>query len=94
MGTSYGILYSLLLILVLLSHQARLIFRSHNHMEYSNGNCEDNLHYLFMFAHEVRLEIFEMLAQEVRLAVDDFCSVVTKDHKLLITINLNYSLCR
>jgi hypothetical protein len=43
MGTSYGILYSLLLILVLLSHQARLIFRSHNHMEYSNGNCEDNL---------------------------------------------------
>jgi hypothetical protein len=52
------------------------------------------LHYLFMSAHEVRLEIFEMLAQEVRLAVDDFCSLVTKNHKLLITINLNYSLCR
>ena len=54
----------------------------------------DNLHYLFMSTHEMRLEIFEMFAQEVRLAVDDFCSVMTKHNKLLITENLNYSLCR
>ena len=32
-----------LTILVVLSHQIRLIFRSDNHLEFSSGNREDNL---------------------------------------------------
>ena len=47
-----------------------------------------------MFAFEVRLKEFEMLALEVRLAVYEFGSVMKKDHKYLITIYLNFSLCR
>ena len=52
------------------------------------------LHYCCMFANEVRLNIFEMSAHEVRLAVNDFCSVMKKDHKIIIEINLKRNLCR
>ena len=44
------------------------------------------LHYLFMSTHEVRQVIFEMLAQEVRLAVDDLQGPRHMKHYIYIYI--------